>query len=96
MPRFALLVTLRTHPGKGDEVAALLGVAAAAAVREEPDCHAFHVGRTEDDPDEFTLFEMYTDAKALEYHHAQPHFLEFSAAAADLIASKERRRLALD
>lgn len=96
MPDFALLVTVRTHPGKGDELAALLQTAAAAAVREEPECHAFHVGRSEDDPDEFTLFEIYTNAAALEYHHAQPHFLEFAAAAGDLIVAKERKRLALN
>lgn len=95
MPRFALLVTVRAHPGQGDALAALLDVASRAAVEREPDCHAFHVGRTEGDPDEFTLFEMYTDAAALAFHHEQPHFLEFGAAAKDLIASKERRRIDL-
>lgn len=96
MPRFALLVTLRTHPGRGDELVPLLREAAAAAVREEPDCHAFHVGRSEDDPDEFRLFEVYTDAAALEFHHGQPHFARFAEAAGPLIASKARTRLDLE
>lgn len=95
MPRFALLVHVRVRPGSGDEFEVHIRRAAEAAVREEPECHHFHVGRDQDDPDRFELFEVYTDAAALEFHHGQPHFARFVEEAGGLILEKTRRRLDL-
>lgn len=95
MPRFALLVHVRTHPGKGDQFAPLIARAASAAVDREPNCHHFHVGRDSADPDVFELFEIYGTAADLDFHHAQPHFLEFGEAAGHLILEKSSQRLDL-
>ncbi len=92
-PQFALCVTVQVHPGRGDAFAPIIEKAAQAAEREEPGCHAFHVGRSEDDRDHFILFEVYDDAAALEYHHEQPHFKAFYEAAGEMIAAKSSVRL---
>ena len=93
--RFALCVTVQVHPGQGDAFAPIIGEAAEAAVREEPGCHAFRVGRNEEDRDQFVLFEVYDDAAALEFHHAQPHFKTFFERAGDMILHKSAVRLSL-
>lgn len=88
MPHFALLVDLSVHPGRGDDFAPLIEKAAAAAVANEADCHQFHVGRDQADPDRFVLFEVYENAGSLDQHHKEPHYLEFIASAGELIAKK--------
>ena len=93
MTRFALQVTLHLVPGTADEFRPHILEAAAAAVREEPDCHRFDVAQDEEHPDTFVLFEVYTDAAALEFHHKQPHFLKLHEVAGHLIREKSRRRL---
>ncbi|MEM7305464.1 MAG: putative quinol monooxygenase [Planctomycetota bacterium] len=93
MTRFALLVTLRVKPGTAGEFLPHILAAAEAAVREEPDCHQFHVSQDEDDADTFFLYELYTDAAALEFHHKQPHFLKLHEQAGHLIVDKSRSRL---
>ena len=95
MNTLALLVHVQTHPGKGDEFEAHILEAAAAAVRAEPDCHQFHVGRDEADPDRFELFEVYTNAASLAFHHEQPHFKAFGERAGHLILEKSSQRLRL-
>ncbi|MFT7678593.1 MAG: autoinducer 2-degrading protein [Planctomycetota bacterium] len=95
MPKFAIQVTMRVHDGQADAFLALIQTAAQAAVAKEPECHAFHVGQSEDDPHVFMLFEVYSDAAALAFHHQQEHFQEFRVAAADLIADKSATKLEL-
>jgi (4S)-4-hydroxy-5-phosphonooxypentane-2,3-dione isomerase len=95
MTRFALLVTVRVHPGTAAEFRDRILEAAATAVREEEHCHRFEVAQDEEDPEVFVLFEVYTDAAALAHHHATPHFKAFQAQAGHLIAEKSRRRLTL-
>ena len=95
MPHFALLVTLRVHPASLDAFRERILEAAAAAVREEPDCLRFEVAQDEESPETFVLFEVYRDAAALEHHHTTPHFLAFGREARDWILEKSRRRLTL-
>jgi len=95
MTRFALQVTLQLEPGSAAEFRPHILAAAEAAVREEPDCHRFDVAQDEEDPDTFVLFEVYTNAEALEHHHRQPHFLKLHEVVGHLIRDKSRRRLNL-
>ena len=95
MSRFALLVTVRVHPGAADEFRRRILDAAAAAVREEEHCHSFQVAQDEEDPLSFVLFEVYTDAAALAHHHTTPHFQAFLRDAGHLMAERARRRLTL-
>ncbi len=47
---------------------------AALVKQQEPDCVLYEVNRSQDDPDEFLLYERYRDAAALEAHRETPHF----------------------
>jgi quinol monooxygenase YgiN len=93
MNPIAIQVTLRVHAGKGEAFVPPILANAEGARRDEPDCHDFQVFRAEDDPDVFVLFEVYTDAAALDVHRETPHYRAFQEAAGDLIAGKEVRRL---
>jgi len=95
MNRFALLVTVRVHPGAADEFRRRIQDAAATAVREEEHCLRFEVAQDEEDPLSFVLFEVYTDAAGLAHHHTTPHFQAFLKEAGHLMAERARRRLTL-
>ena len=95
MTRFALLVTLRVQPDAVAEFRTKILAAAAAAEREEEHCLRFEVAQDEEDPATFVLFEVYTDAAALEHHHTTPHFLGSQREAGHLVLEKTRRRLTL-
>lgn len=95
MPGFALLVHLRVRSDAVDTFRTAILRAAAAAVRDEPDCHRFEVAQDEADPERFVLFEVYTDAAALEHHHGTPHFLAFQQECGGLVLEKSRQRLLL-
>lgn len=60
--------------GDGDEVETALKEMAALVLEREPDCVLYEVNRSQDDPDEFLLYERYRDTAALEAHRATPHF----------------------
>ncbi len=62
MSRFAIIVTIKLEPGSAEVFKPHILANAAAAVREEPDCHLFHVSQAEGDPDTFFFYEVYTDA----------------------------------
>ena len=91
MNPFAIQVTLKLHPGQAEDFKPHILANAAVAVRDEPDCHDFQVFQTLSDADAFVLFEVYTDAAALEAHRQTPHFQKFSADAGEMIAEKETR-----
>lgn len=69
-----LVARYYVRAGEGDEVAAALKEMAALVKEREPDCVLYEVSRSEDDPDEFLLYERYRDAGALEAHRETPHF----------------------
>ncbi len=56
MSRFAIFVTIKLHPGKAEESKPHILANAQAAVRDEPDCHLFHVLQSEDDVDTFFFY----------------------------------------
>ena len=93
MNRFAIQVTLKLHPGQAQDFKPHILANAVAAVRDELGCHDFQVFQTLDDPDAFILFEVYTDATALDAHRQTPHFQKFVADAGEMIAEKETRLL---
>jgi quinol monooxygenase YgiN len=70
-----VIARYRVRPGRGDEVAALLGPH-IAATRAEPGCLAFLVNRSMDDGDRFVLYEQYADEAAFQAHRVSPHFRE--------------------
>jgi autoinducer 2-degrading protein len=73
----AVLATYRAHPGRGDEVAALLAHY-QRLVRMEPGCRYFGAARDPDDPDSFVIFEQYHSREALDSHVASAHYRDIA------------------
>jgi len=91
--RFAIFVTVKLKPGTAEAFRPIIMENAAAAVRDEPECHEFHVMQSEADPDTFHFFEVYDAASSLEAHRKTPHYKKYDAAAADMIAEKSIQRV---
>ena len=92
MSHFAIVVTITLKPGTAEAFRPLILENAAAAKRDEPDCHRFDVLVSEDDPHVYTFYEEYTNADCLETHRGTPHFQKFFTATADMIAGRDVRR----
>ena len=82
--RVALLATFTARPGQAASVEELL-LSLTARVREEPGNLAFDPARGVDDPDRFTVYEVYSDSAAFEAHLAADYGATFNAALAPLI-----------
>ena len=96
MSRFAIFVTIKLHPGKADEFKPHILANARAAVRDEPECHLFHVLQSEDDPDTIFFYEIYTSAESLDVHREQPHFKKFFEDANHMVAERTIQRLTVE
>jgi (4S)-4-hydroxy-5-phosphonooxypentane-2,3-dione isomerase len=94
--RFAIFVTIKLHPGKAEEFKPHILANAQAAVRDEPDCHLFHVLHSHDDPDTFFFYEVYTNAKSLDVHREQPHFKKFFEDANHMVAERTIQRVTVE
>ncbi|MFQ5764258.1 MAG: putative quinol monooxygenase [Rhodospirillales bacterium] len=92
MSRFAIFVTIKLKPGTADAFRPLILENAAAAVREEPDCHQFDVMTAEDDPDTFYFYEVYADAQALDRHRDTAHYQNYMAQGGDMIEDRVIQR----
>ena len=95
MSRFAIFVTVKLHPGKAAEFEPLILANAKSALRDEVDCHLFHVLHSEDEPDTFCFYEIYTNAAALDTHREQPHFKKYTELATPLIAERHIQRVSV-
>ena len=90
---FVIVAKFRIAPGKRNAFAELIDKQAKNSVSLEPDCHYFDVCQDEADPDLFVLYEIYTDPKAFEAHRTYPHYKDFQAAIAGMVAEREVLRL---
>ena len=88
MTRFAILVTITLKPGMAAEFKPHILANAEAAVRNEADCHQFNVLQSENDPDTFFLYEVYTDSAALAVHRETPHYKKCRADIGDMVAKR--------
>ena len=88
MSKYAIFVTIKVKPGTADKFRALIVKNAQAARAHEPGCHAFFVATAENDPECFRFFEVYSNKAALDVHRRQPHYLEYSAVAKDLMQER--------
>ncbi len=48
------------------------------SVANEPGCHQFTVIQDNEDPNQVTFFEVYTDEAALDAHRQTPHFKKYA------------------
>ncbi len=61
-------------PGTGDEVEENLRKMAVEVKKSEPGCAFYQASRSQENPDNFLLYEHYTDEEALAAHRETPHF----------------------
>lgn len=81
----ALIVSLRVRPAERKAFLTAIRADAEASVNNEPGCIRFDVLADPDDPNRFTLYELYRDADALAAHRATPHFASWREAAARVL-----------
>lgn len=88
MSKFAIFVTVKIKEGKVDEFLNFANTNAAAAVRNEPNCHQFRVMQNQADPQTVHFFEVYTEAASLDLHREFPHYKAYDSGTKDLIVEK--------
>ncbi|MFF1818200.1 antibiotic biosynthesis monooxygenase [Kribbella sp. NPDC058245] len=74
-------------PGSADELESLL-ISLGTVARKEPGNLAYHVHRTADDPNEFVIYEEWSDPAALDNREEAPGFAAFMEKAGPLIAGE--------
>ena len=85
-----LVVSIDILPEHTDEfIAATLENARGS--RTEPGNLRFDVLRAEDDPNHFTLYEVYASDEALAAHRESPHYQRWAAAAVPWMARPRTR-----
>ncbi len=90
---FVLVVDIHVKSEHRDAfIAAITENAAASSSDAEPECIRFEVVQDNDDPDRFTLYEVYERPESLDAHRETPHFKKYFAAAGDLMAEPPSRR----
>ena len=47
------------------------------ATRKETDCYQFEVSISNENPNEYILYEVYKNIEALEFHRTQSYFIEY-------------------
>jgi len=95
MTRFAIFVTIKLHPGKAEEFKPIILENATAAVRDEPECHQFHVLQSNEDPDTFHFYEVYTEEASLDFHREQPHYKKFFETGNHLVADRNIQKVTI-
>jgi autoinducer 2-degrading protein len=86
----SLLVTLEVQPDRVDDFIRFITEEAVDARDKELGCMRFEISRSIDQPNVFTLTELYKNMEALEEHRKTPHFLLFRERVQDgLILNKQ-------
>ncbi|HEU4759285.1 MAG TPA: putative quinol monooxygenase [Dehalococcoidia bacterium] len=75
-----ILARFRVQPGKEAEAEQALRAMAAAVESNEPGALTYIFHRSQQDPAEITVFEVYTDAEAFATHGQSPHMGQLRAA----------------
>jgi quinol monooxygenase YgiN len=84
MSRIVVTATLKAKPGKGDELASVLGGLVDAVAGEEG-TEQFVIHRVHDDPDTVFFYEMYRDQAALDAHRQNPALAAGGSALGELL-----------
>ena len=87
---YVVVARWRAKPGERAQVEAILRQL-TKAVGAEPGNAGFAVHRRRDDPDEFLLYETYTDEASFLAHRETPHFKKLVLAEA--VPLLERREI---
>lgn len=90
-----IVLVARYHgkPGQGDAIEAALKQIAPLVKEREPGCKLYYASRSQDNPDNFLLYEHYEDEAALLAHRETPHFKEIVEGTIIPILEKREREL---
>jgi len=78
-------------PGQGDAIEAALKQMAPLVTAKEPGCKLYQVCRSQENLDNFLLYEHYVDEAALQQHRETPHFKQIiEGTIAPLLEKRER------
>ena len=88
-----LMVDVQVKPGRRDEFLKVIEEDAQSTTEREEGNFQFTVVQHNDDPDSFSLLEVYRDQAAIDVHRTMPHFLKYREATADIYVSDPVRRL---
>jgi quinol monooxygenase YgiN len=83
-------IRLRAHPGRRDDVLAVMRDLAAEAERE-PGTLVYLFNTVDDDADAIISYEVFADAGALAIHQASPVLAEAMTKFGDLVASVDAK-----
>ena len=75
-----ILARFRVQPGKEREAEEAIRAMAAAVEAHEPGALAYIFHRSQQDPSEITVFELYADAEAASAHGQTAHMSQLRAA----------------
>jgi quinol monooxygenase YgiN len=79
-----ILAQFKVQPGKEDEAEKALNEMAAAVEANEPGALVYIFHRSQKDPGEITVFEVYSDGEAFDAHGQSPHMAQFRSNFASL------------
>lgn len=83
----AVVVTMEANPDRvGDLIAALEENAKHS--REEPTCLKWEWSRSVSEPNQFAIYELYTDGEAFAAHKESDHFAKWREATEGVLAWK--------
>ena len=83
-PPLALIVHLHAKSTARDALLDAIRKNAASSM-QEPGCLYFHAVEDEDDSDRFTLYELYRDEAAIEFHRSTAHYRRWRKSAASCL-----------
>jgi quinol monooxygenase YgiN len=90
---FVIIAEFAVKPDRLDQFLALARIDASESVAKEPGCRQFDVTLDREQPNRVVLYEVYEDAAAFDAHLETPHLAAFREGIADLIVSRQVRRL---
>ena len=64
---------------------------AQGSVRDEPGCFRFDILQNDGDPNQFHLYEVYTDQAAIEAHRSAPHYKKWRETVWDWLDGEPER-----
>ena len=70
----AIVATIKTQPGKGEEFEAVFKRLAAAVRQNEPGNQVYQLARSRNEADTYKVLEIYRDEEAIAAHRAADHF----------------------
>jgi len=90
-----LIVEMRLRAGKTKEFMPLIIENARHSLADEPGCRRFDVLIPAEGADRVVLYEIYDSEDAFDAHRTTDHYIEFKAAARDLLAETTVQRFSL-